>query len=192
MLLNILRGKGVSLVNYPELDDRIYHGSDEVVSAVDLLKGEPKKDFGQGFYTTTDRIQAEKFARLKTNRVGGTKGHVSVFAFKKQPGLRIKRFISSNEEWFDFVLHNRGYYRLSSFKMPEVFDIIIGPVANDAVGTVLNLFVSGTYGNPDTLEAKKTAIRLLLTQKLHDQVFFATEPAIAGLTFIEVYDVYTD
>lgn len=179
-------------MDYPELADRLYHGSNEAISAVDLSKSVPEKDFGLGFYTTTDKKQAEKFARLKTNRSGGAKGYVSVFILRETSDLRIKRFIASNEEWFDFVLYNRGFDRLCKPKVQETFDIIIGPVANDAVGTVLNLFVSGAYGDPDTIEAKETAIRLLLTQKLRDQVFFATEAAIERLTFIEVCDVYID
>ena len=182
----------MTFADYPELAERFYHGSAEAISAIDLSKSVPKKDFGRGFYTTTDRIQAEKFARLKTSRVNGTKGYVSVFTFVETTELRVKKFAASDEEWFNFVLHNRCYKVLCDSITPEVFDIIIGPVANDAVGIVLNLFVSGTYGDPNTLEAKETAVRLLLSQKLHNQVFFGTEQAIESLAFLEVYDVSID
>ncbi|MDR2587769.1 MAG: DUF3990 domain-containing protein [Coriobacteriales bacterium] len=75
---------------------------------------------------------------------------------------------------------------------PKDYDILIGPVANDAVGVVLNQFVSGIYGNPDDQESKDTAVRLLLTQSLHDQVFFGTERAVSYLRFLEVSDVRFD
>ena len=177
-------------MDYPELAEQLYHGSTETVSVVDLSNSAQKKDFGPGFYTTNDKIQAEKFALLKTNRAKTSKGYVSVFAFQPTEELQIKKFLSSDEEWFDFVLHNRGYNSFSSAKTVEKFDIIIGPVANDAVGIVLNLFVSGTYGEQTTPEAKETAIRLLLTQNLHNQVFFGTEKAVKQLTFLEAYDVH--
>ena len=36
------------------------------------------------------------------------------------------------------------------------------------------------------------SIRLLLTQKLHNQIFFGTEKAVSCLIFLEVYDVCID
>jgi predicted nucleic-acid-binding Zn-ribbon protein len=162
-------------------------------STIDLLKSSPKKDFGCGFYTTTDKYQAEKFACLKAKRINTNKGYVEVFNLKNHEGLNIKQFDSSNEEWFDFVLFNRGYGELTqkttSTGSNNIFDIVIGPVANDAVGLVLNQFVTGVFGDPVSAEAKATAMRLLLSQKLHNQVFFGTEKAVSRLSFSEVYDV---
>ena len=179
-------------VNYVELSKPLYHGSDKAVSEVDLTKGFPEKDFGRGFYTTNNKVQAEKFARLKASRAGSDKGFVSVFIIQDVSGLKIKQFFSSDEEWFDFVLMNRGYGETGSSASQEEYDIIIGPVANDAVGVVLNLFMFGTYGDPNTAEAKDTAIRLLLAQKLHNQIFFGTECAVERLSFLEMYDVCVD
>ena len=67
------------------------------------------KDFGRGFYTTTDRIQAEKFARLKSKRMRTAKGYIIAFKLQDTGGLRIKKFPLSDREWFDFILRNRGY-----------------------------------------------------------------------------------
>jgi len=179
-------------MKYPELHNLLYHGSNISFSIVDLSKSIPKKDFGRGFYTTTDKNQAEKFARLKAKRVNAKTGYVEVFSINDFSDLNIKEFNSANEEWFDFVLHNRGYGHITAIGQNDVFDIVIGPVANDAVGLVLNQFIAGVYGDPVSIEAKATAIRLLITQKLHNQVFFGTEKAISRLSFLEVYDVYFD
>jgi hypothetical protein len=179
-------------MNYAELHKPLYHGSETSFSKIDLLKSAPKKDFGQGFYTTNDKFQAEKFARLKAKRMRKTKGYVEVFYLQNHENLNIKYFTSANEEWFGFVLNNRGYRKLTAESSNNVFDIVIGPVANDAVGLVLNQFIAGVYGDPASAEAGATAIRLLLTQKLHNQVFFGTEKAISRLNFAEVYDVYID
>jgi hypothetical protein len=174
---------------FTKLPDTLYHGSDVAVASIDLSFGVPKKDFGRGFYTTHDIKQAEKFARLKARRANEAKGFVSVFSLKRADDLLINEFDTVGEEWFDFVLCNRGYPELAVTTETASYDIVIGPVANDAVGLVLNQFVSGTFGNPKQVESKETAIRLLLTQKLHDQVFFGTEQAVARLNHLEVYDV---
>jgi hypothetical protein len=158
------------------------------VSEIDLSQSVPKKDFGRGFYTTNDSAQAEKFARLKAKRARQGKGYVSVFRFQST-GALVKKFASADREWFDFVLRNRGYSGLAAAAAEETYDIVIGPVADDAVGLVLNQFVAGAFGDSKTAEAKETAIRLLLTQKLHNQVFFGTERAVFGLRFSEGYDV---
>jgi hypothetical protein len=57
---------------------------------------------------------------------------------------------------------------------------------------VLNQFVAGVYGDSKTAEAKETAIRLLLSQTLHNQIFFGTECAVRCLQFLEGYDVNAD
>jgi len=88
-----------------------------------------------------------------------------------------------------YTTNDRGYESLATLVSCEKFDIVIGPVANDAMGLVLNQFIAGVYGDPFAAEAKKTAIRLLLTQKLHNQVFFGTENAASRLKFSEAYDV---
>ena len=175
--------------SYAELNKPLYHGSNISFSAIDLSKSVPNKDFGRGFYMTTDKFQAEKFARLKAKRMKTNKGYVEIFRLKNLDDLLINKFDSANEEWFDFILSNRGYSKFVSIKTEDVFDIVIGPVANDAVGLVLNQFIAGVYGDPLFSESKDTAIRLLLTQKLHNQVFFGTEKAVSRLVFSEVYDV---
>jgi hypothetical protein len=179
-------------VSFAELSEPLCHGSDKAVRVIDLSKGAPKKDFGQGFYTTNDRVQAEKFARLKAGRSRVGKGCVSIFGFKNEEGLSIHKFLTSDEAWFDFVLQNRGYSDFVSEDRRNQYDIVIGPVADVAVGVVLNLFVAGAYGDPKITEAKETAVRLLLAQRLHNQIFFGTELAVSRLSFMDAYDVFLD
>ncbi|MCL2129899.1 MAG: DUF3990 domain-containing protein [Treponema sp.] len=183
-------------MNYTEFPKQLYHGSNVSFSAIDLTKSVPNKDFGRGFYMTRDKFQAEKFARLKAKRMKANKGYVEVFSINSFDDLIIKQFNSASEEWFDFILSNRGFGKFAgkfaADNINNIFDIVIGPVANDAVGLVLNQFIAGVYGDPLLAESKATAIRLLLTQKLHNQVFFGTAKAISYLVFLEVYDVLID
>jgi formylmethanofuran dehydrogenase subunit B len=43
----------------------VYHGSNQVVEQPRLIKQNRYLDFGFGFYTTTNRMQAENFALRK-------------------------------------------------------------------------------------------------------------------------------
>lgn len=47
----------------------LYHGSNTVIDEIDLRLGMPDKDFGQGFYLTHLRHQAERMALSKCKRM---------------------------------------------------------------------------------------------------------------------------
>jgi hypothetical protein len=47
----------------------------------------------------------------------------------------------------------------------------------------------GTYGDPLSPDARNTAIRLLNTTKLYNQVFFGTKKAVSCLKFLEVFEI---
>ena len=46
---------------------KVYHGSIEVVKAPDVLHSYRPLDFGKGFYVTTVKEQAEKWAKRKAD-----------------------------------------------------------------------------------------------------------------------------
>jgi len=167
-------------------DCLLYHGSDVSVSEIDLSKSVPKKDFGTGFYTTKSKVQAENFAKIKSARSKKAIGFVSVFEFTNNTNLNVKKFETADIAWLNFILENRGF---ATKKDKTEYDMVIGSVADDAVGLVLNQLVIGTYGDPKSEEAKETAIRLLDTEKLHSQVLFGTPESIKCLKFKEVYRV---
>jgi hypothetical protein len=155
---------------------------------IDLAKSAAGKDFGKGFYTTGSIGQAEKFARIKAAREDMPQGYVHVYRLMRIQDMGIKTYASANEEWFDFVLGNRGFGRRRK-QAGHAPDVIVGPVANDAVGTVLNNYIDGVYGSVDDPAARDTAIRLLLTQRPHNQVFFRTQRAVECLEYKETHNV---
>jgi len=172
---------------YSELSGLLYHGSNAKVSDIDLSKGSLKKDFGNGFYTTSSKEQSEKFAQIKAKRYSASIGYVSIFEFCNNTDLKTMRFETANLDWLNFVLFNRGFIKENVLN--NDYDIIIGPVANDTVGLVLNQLIIGTYGEPLSLSAKEMAIRLLEPEKLYNQVLFKTEKSVESLHFKEVYSV---
>jgi hypothetical protein len=51
----------------------LYHGSNLKIDVIDLTKCKPYKDFGQGFYCTTIKKQAEFMAERVVRRQGRNK-----------------------------------------------------------------------------------------------------------------------
>jgi len=67
-------------------------------------------DFGKGFYTTTSKEQAEKWALIKQKREGDdSKAIVNVYELDDSllTNNMVKLFEDANEEWLDFIISNR-------------------------------------------------------------------------------------
>lgn len=60
--------RGFPVVEFLKDGDLLYHGSFCEVQTPDLRKCARYKDFGQGFYLTTDKKQAETFAKISTQK----------------------------------------------------------------------------------------------------------------------------
>lgn len=155
----------------------IYHGSNLVVENPKLIVQNRYLDFGFGFYTTTNKVQAISFAdKVYKRKNEGTK-RVSVYEIDENKLLTecsVLRFDSPNEAWLDFVADNRsGNYE------GEIYDVIYGSVANDDVYTTFTLYQSGVLSKEQTLETLKI-------KKLYDQMVFATEKALSFLNFVGI------
>ena len=97
----------------------LYHGSTIRVEMPELRGGVSLLDFGAGFYTTSSYEQAERWARIKMRRENAHVGAVSAYEFdfeKAQTLLRIRRFMTADRAWLDFVVQNRrGAAPVSAF-----------------------------------------------------------------------------
>lgn len=157
----------------------LYHGSVMTVRKPAVARGRLKTDFGKGFYTTTSREQAEKWARIKKERAGAdARAVVTVFeiddAVLEGTAYNIMRFSGATVEWLDFVVSNRRG------EMAHGYDMIMGPVANDKLYATIALYESGV------LDAE-AAILQLNTHTLFDQLSFHSVGACRLLTFIESF-----
>lgn len=153
----------------------LYHGSNVAVSEPKLIFQNRFLDFGFGFYTTTNRVQAISFADkvFKRRREGGK--IVSIYELDEQTAFAecsLLRFDAPDEAWLDFVFRNRsGHYEGAAY------DFVYGPVANDDVYTTFTLYSAGVLTKEQTLEALKV-------KKLYDQLILASEKALGYLKFI--------
>jgi hypothetical protein len=111
----------------------LYHGS-YVSVPVPLVKlGRKKVDFGQGFYLTKLRMQAESWAVTIAERKGrAAQPILSIYSLDyeslKSNRFRIKIFESYNLEWLDYVVDCRR-----GGMQQYQYDIVEGGVANDNV-----------------------------------------------------------
>lgn len=159
----------------------LYHGSTMAVRKPIVSRGRSKTDFGKGFYTTTSREQAEKWAQIKRDRMGD-EAHaiVSVFelddAVLNNPAYHTRHFDGATAEWLDFVVGNRRG------EVHHNFDLIMGPVANDKLYATITLYENGI------LDAN-AAIEQLNTHQLFDQLSFHTTKACKLLTFVETFEL---
>lgn len=156
----------------------LYHGSNMIVDKPQLIEQNRYLDFGYGFYTTTNKAQAENFASKVVVRRGG-KPIVNIYEIDDNDcdGLNMKRFSSPDEDWLDFVsAHRSGTYAGASY------DLIIGAVANDDVYRTLQVYSSG-------LLTKEQAIEALKIKKLFDQYVFTTDKALSKLRFVRAEEV---
>ena len=150
----------------------LYHGSNVEIDRIDLSKSKIGKDFGKGFYLNPNYDQAYKMAvRAKNINKEGSE-IVSAFEFDDdiltKSELNVKVFTEYSKEWADFVVANRN----NKSETPiHTYDIVIGPIADDNVGTQIYRYSRGFIDiNKLIAELKfeETAI----------QYFFGTETSI--------------
>ena len=154
----------------------IYHGSNVVVEHPQILHGERMLDFGIGFYTTSNREQAIRWAEIVAKRRELKDRLLSIYEFDSEVAERdlvIIRFDEPNGEWLDFVCDNR-----SGRKSTKPYDIVIGPVADDKVYMVVQYYENGVYDKED-------AIKRLKVEELYNQILFHTKKSLNYCRFTE-------
>ena len=153
----------------------IYHGSTLPVIEPRILKSGRMLDFGTGFYTTSNKEQAERWARLVANKRKTDDYVITEYDFDFNAAakeLSIISFDKADEAWLDFVCINR-----SGRKPSEFYDIAIGPVANDQVYAVVTLYEQGVL-------SKEAAIIELKVRKLYNQTLFHTEQSLKYCRYV--------
>ncbi|GHS90007.1 hypothetical protein FACS1894201_11330 [Bacteroidia bacterium] len=137
----------------------VYHGGFQEVKEIDLSKCRTNTDFGQGFYVTKFKEQAEYWAK-QVGLYHKTTGVISEFEFYEGTFTErlcdVKHFAGYTEEWLDFVVKNRDPQFTT---LQHNYDIVEGPVADDKIKirltdylnrkiTKLDFLNELTYSNP--------------------------------------------
>lgn len=158
----------------------IYHGSDVIVEKPEILQSNRLLDFGMGFYTTSNKEQAIRWAEKVSVRNNTAKKILSIYNFnmlKAKQELKVKEFTSAEEGWLNFITANRrGRSNLGEY------DVVIGPVADDNVYLTVKLFESGVLDKQETLKRLKV-------EKLFDQILFHTKESLVFCLFDHFVEV---
>lgn len=152
---------------------KLYHGSNVEIECVDLARGRRGKDFGKGFYANPDYMQAVDFCSNVVRREGSGVPTVTSFDFDESAldVLNVMRFDGYSKEWAEFILMNRNN---SSDVPAHHYDIVVGPIADDGVGTQIRRLSRGFITFDAFLEELKYC-------KVSIQYFFGTENALKYL-----------
>lgn len=152
----------------------LFHGSNMKVEKPMLLPNLRALDFGAGFYLTSSKDQACKWAKAVTRRRNNGIATINIYDFEEHllEKLCLLKFEAANEDWLEFVVSNRK----NPFNSNS-YDLVIGPVANDSTLPVIDDYIARKY-------TKEEAIKRLLPQNLTDQYALLTNKAINLLKFV--------
>lgn len=142
----------------------VFHASPYIIANPDIIHSRDYLDFGKGFYLTTLREQAEKYAlRFKLR---GKDAFINIYELDDDLSLlNIKIFLHYDEEWLDFVSACRRNVDVSTY------DIVIGGIANDKVFKTIDLYFSGDM-------TKNEALSKLKFEQPNNQLCIRTQKAI--------------
>jgi hypothetical protein len=151
----------------------IYHGSQEIVSSPVIKIAKYHKDFYYGFYCTTMKEQAKRWAI----RFSG-KGIINEYQYHPDISLKVLKFTAMTEEWLDFIVACR-------LGESHDYDIVEGPMANDTIFNYIQEFVDGKI-------SREAFWALAKFKKPTHQISFHTAKALTTLHFVKEYEVYDE
>lgn len=157
----------------------VYHGSDKQIEVPRILEPNRALDFGKGFYTTLNEVQADSFAHKVQDRQHSENAIVNVYEVdieKMNAELSNVWFEAPDEAWLDYVSDNRNGITT------KVCDFAYGPVANDDVFRTFAAYQAGILTKTETLARLKV-------KELYNQLTFKTDTALKYLHFITAYTV---
>ena len=124
---------------------KLYHALTFCVEKPDVSHSRDKLDFGRGFYMTTVREQAVRYAERFTRR--GKEAFINEYELDEEtPDFTTKSFPSYDEEWLDYVALCR-----KGLKPEQTYDAVSGGVANDKVFNTVDLYFAGVITKEEAL-----------------------------------------
>ena len=156
----------------------VYHGSTIVVQRPLAAAGRVRLDFGQGFYVTDIKAQAESWAD-RMQRIRQEQGVVNVYELDidaVKATFRYFRFTDYDEKWLEFIIANR-----LGKEIEQRFDLVEGGVANDRVIDTVEAYMAN-------MMPLNVALRELSRHKPNNQLCIANQAILDNhLTFVESY-----
>lgn len=147
----------------------VYHGSYASVKEPKLVQSKNTKDFGNGFYCTIIREQAERWAKRYDTPI------VNTYTVRMNQELKILEFTDMTEEWLDFIVACR-------YGESHDYDIVIGAMANDQIYNFIADYMDGII-------TREQFWALARFKYPTHQINFCTPKALTCLEFISSEEV---
>lgn len=147
----------------------VYHGSNIEVKEPKIIISAKTKDFGQGFYCTVIKEQAERWAERFLTPV------INCYSFLPNTKLDILEFKTMTDEWLDFIISCR-------LGKNHNHDIVIGAMANDQIYNYVSDYIDGVITRDQFWYMAK------FKYPTH-QICFCTEQALSCISFESSYKV---
>ncbi len=80
----------------------VYHGSYTTIGNPKIMQSKHAKDFGQGFYCTILREQAERWTKRYDTKI------LNTYTVTLSSDLKILEFTEMTEKWLDFIVQCRN------------------------------------------------------------------------------------
>lgn len=168
-----------------KIPDRLYHASPNCFRHFSLEKARPLKDFGRGFYLTSNRMQAMKWANLR--RKPQNNGYVYEYSVDREKTintmLNVMEFLDYDPAWAHFVAAHR-HEVLTDPGLDLVYDRMADSTSGEITFAVDNLYRNVTGSTELLMEvlARQTA-----ENRDYDQYCFKTQRAVDLLSCRGVY-----
>ena len=149
-----------------------------IVKEPSVSFSKPNLDFGAGFYVTTVKEQAERWAQRKAMINNQPVGYLNVYNMANYNGRDVKDFGDDLDEWLEFICKCR-----SGEDIYAQYAIIKGKVADDKVYNVVEMYKNHVRSKKETLEA-------LRINKLYSQICLTDQAVINSiLKFKDAFEV---
>lgn len=158
----------------------LFHGAkNDLIGKPSIKFGEKNRDFGKGFYLGESVRQSVSFVSLYEN------SSLYIFNFNRK-GAKIKEF-NVDRDWMLIIAYFRG--RINKYKDSKIIkdllkelesiDVVIAPIADNTMYSILNDFINGTITDKQCLNA-------LSANRLGKQHVFLNDRIISNnLTLLE-------
>ena len=147
----------------------VYHGSYTIINEPHIKFGQYTKDFGNGFYCTIIKEQAERRANRYDTPM------VNAYEVQINNSLKILEFREMTEEWLDFIVDCRSGKEHS-------YDIVIGAMANDQIYNFISDYI-------DRIITREQFWTMAKFKYPTHQINFCTEEAIKCLKYRDCQEV---
>ena len=164
--------------------NRLYHGTNQEFSTFDFSRARGFKDFGKGFYLTSNLSQAQKWAQKKARF--GDKAYIYSYCIEnaKVDAMRVLELLEYDEQWVETI----AKCRLEGLE-PD-YDIIYDRMADNQFHEISDALQR--YSNQELTAAEVAQMIRWNDENSADQFCFKTQNAIGALMNREMITLFKD